>query len=217
MKKIFLLFAFVLTAIHLYADDWGTCGEGLIFEYSTSTQTLTISKAGYGTGEMWEYNSTTNTAPWYPYSNKIHKLVISEGVRTIETKAFSSCSNLAFIEVDEGNTFFDSRSHCNAIIYTSSNELVLGCKSSVIPSGVTSIGDQAFMGSSGLRSITIPNSVKSIGLMAFGGCTGLTSITIGSGVTYIGSQAFDGCTGITSIAIPNSVTTIGILAFQNCI
>ena len=128
----------------MYADDWGTCGEGLIYEYSTSTQTLTISKAGYGTGEMWEYNTTTNTAPWYPYSNKIHKLVISEGVRTIETKAFSSCSNLAFIEVDEGNTFFDSRSNCNAIIYTSSNELVLGCKSSVIPSGVTSIGNYAF-------------------------------------------------------------------------
>ena len=144
MKKILLLFVFVLTAIHLYADDWGTCGEGLIYEYSTSTQTLTISKAGYGTGEMWEYNTTTNTAPWYPYSNKIHKLVISEGVRTIETKAFSSCSNLAFIEVDEGNTFFDSRSNCNAIIYTSSNELVLGCKSSVIPSGVTSIGNYAF-------------------------------------------------------------------------
>ena len=56
-------------------------------------------------------------------------------------------------------------------------------------------------------------SVTSIGEFAFSGCTGLTSVTIPSSVTEIGEEAFRGCTGLTSVTIPNSVTSIGYSAF----
>ena len=82
--------------------------------------------------------------------------------------------------------------------------------------GVTSIGDNAFSGCTGLTSITIPGSVTSIGSYAFHGCTGLTSVTIGKGVTSIGGFAFEGCTGLTSITIPDSVTSIDEYAFWGC-
>ena len=91
----------------------------------------------------------------------------------------------------------------------------------VIPSeyeggAVTSIGNAAFLGCTGLTSITIPDSVTSIGDFAFSGCSGLTSITIPDSVTSIGWYAFSGCTSLTSVTIPDSVTSIGIDAFSGC-
>jgi len=48
----------------------------------------------------------------------------------------------------------------------------------VIEQGVTSIGNNAFMGLIYLTSVTIPNSVKRIGNNAFDNCVNLTSIII---------------------------------------
>ncbi|MBQ9667825.1 MAG: leucine-rich repeat domain-containing protein [Prevotella sp.] len=66
------------------------------------------------------------------------------------------------------------------------------------------------------RSKVIPSSVTSIGDYAFSGCSGLTSATIPSGVTSIGSSAFSSCSGLTSVTIPSSVKNIGYCAFVNC-
>jgi BspA type Leucine rich repeat region (6 copies)/Bacterial Ig domain len=86
---------------------------------------------------------------------------------------------------------------------------------------VTSIGDDAFEGSSLhsvtiSSSVTIPDSVTSIGSYAFGFCNGLLSVTIGNGVTSIGSNAFVCCTSLGSVTIGNSVTSIGPHAFDTC-
>ena len=86
----------------------------------------------------------------------------------------------------------------------------------VIPNGVTTIGEAAFVGCIGLISVTIGDSVISIGNSAFYGCTELTTVLIGSGVTTIGYEAFYGCTGLTSVNIGNSVTNIGGRAFYRC-
>ena len=81
---------------------------------------------------------------------------------------------------------------------------------------VTSIGESAFEGCTGLTSVTIPSTVTSIGNSAFKGCTGLTSVTIPSSVTSIGNSAFEGCNGLTSVTIPSSVTSIGENVLFDC-
>ena len=143
-------------------------------------------------------------------------VTIPNSVTTIGSYAFVDCNSLTNMVVESGNPKYDSRNNCNAIIETSSNTLMAGCKNTIIPNNVTSIGEGAFSGCSGLTSITIPNSVTSIGGSAFCGCSGLTSITIPNSVTSIESAAFGYCSGLTSITIPNSVTSIGAWTFAYC-
>ena len=66
---------------------------------------------------------------------------------------------------------------------------------------VTSIGNSAFNGCTGLTSITIPESVTSIGAYVFKNCTSLTSITIPEGVISIDIAPFAYCTNLTSITV----------------
>ena len=120
----------------------------------------------------------------------LKSIKIPSSVTNIGNGVFSECISMTSIIVDSGNSVYDSREGCNAIIKTSENELVAGCKSTTIPNSVTSIGQNAFWGCRGLTSITIPNSVTSIGKWAFTHCSGLTNITIPNSVTSIGGNAF---------------------------
>ena len=102
----------------------------------------------------------------------------------------------------------------------SSNLSTVVIPSTVVNNGttytVTSIGNSAFYGCSGLTAIQIPSSVTSIGDKAFYRCSGLTAVEIPSSVTSIGNYAFYGCSGLTAVEIPNSVTSIGEWAFSWC-
>ena len=144
--------------------------------------------------------------------SELASVTIPASVKNIGTMAFPDCK----IIVDKNNPKYDSRDNCNGIIETASNTLIVGNSNTIIPNSVTSIGDGAFRGCTGLTSVTIPNSVTSIGGSAFYGCSGLTSVTIPNSVTSIGDHAFEYCSGLTSVTIGNSVTSIGDGAFKWC-
>ena len=142
--------------------------------------------------------------------SSLTSITIPDSVTSISHYAFSHCTSLTSIKVDENNKVYDSRDNCNAIIETETNTLIAGCKSTIIPDSVTSIGEYAFAYCSSLTSITIPDSVTSIDNWAFAYCSSLTSITI------LGDSAFSDCSSLTSITIGNSVTYIGEGAFSLC-
>ena len=152
----------------------------------------------------------------FEHCSSLTSITIGDSVTSIGDYAFYCCSSLTSIVVSEGNNVYDSRNNCNAIIETSTNTLILGCNTTVIPDGVTSIGYEAFCVCSSLTSITIPDSVMSIEERAFSGCSSLTSITIPDSVTSIGDYAFSGCSSLTSITIPDSVMSIEKRAFYYC-
>ena len=99
--------------------------------------------------------------------SSLTSVIIPQSVTSIGEWAFIRCSSLSSMIVESRNTKYDSRNICNAIIETASNTLIAGCKNTVIPNSVTSIGEWAFYECSKLTSITIPNSVTSIGNKAF--------------------------------------------------
>ena len=175
------------------------------FEYCSGLTSVTIGNSVKSIGE-YAFGGCSG----------LTSVTIPNSVTSIGQSAFVNCSGLTSITVESGNTVYDSRENCNAIILTSTNELIVGCKNTVIPNSVTSIGQGAFSGCSGLTSLTIPNSVTSIGDGAFSFCSGLTSITIPNSVTSIGWIVFKMCTALTSVTIPNSVTSIGEEAFFRC-
>ncbi len=175
----------------------------------------------------------------------LRSVSIPHSITEIGIEAFRGCSGLTSITVAEGNTIYDSRNRCNAIIKTASNTLITGCMNTIIPESVTSIGSYAFEGCSRLRTVTIHESVTSIYMSAFSGCIGLTSVTInnnaiasktyrssfslanvfgtqvknyvfGDAVQSIGAYACYGCSDLTSVIIGNSVTEIGCYAFEDC-
>jgi uncharacterized repeat protein (TIGR02543 family) len=107
----------------------------------------------------------------------------------------------------------------NNVVTTST----LTCAGSVIiPSGVTSIGADAFSKSGKtaaeqlrITSISISNTVTSVGNSAFRFNKGVTSLTIGSGVTSIGDRSFEAFSALSTLVIPGNVRTMGIWAFAD--
>ena len=172
---------------------------------------------------------------------RISSISIPNTVKTIYGRAFNDCSNLesiyipvsvtniaegsgsggAFspeyltnIVVAEGNSNYDSRNNCNAIIKTSTKKLIYGCDNTIIPNDIKQIGTWAFADCKGLKNITIPSGVWKIGESAFRRATNLVSITIPETVTTIDSYAFDGCSQLVNIDIPQSITSLGTGVFN---
>jgi hypothetical protein len=144
-------------------------------------------------------------------------ITIPAGITSIATNAFVNCNNLESITVDPANTTYASE---GGILYNKAKTELLNVPPKisgavVIPAGVTTIGQAAFDGCTGLTGITIPDSVTSIGNYAIQSCNGLTSVTLPTSITIIEVGVFFG-TGLTSIDIPTGVTSIGMRAFQNC-
>ena len=223
MKRIFLLFSLLLGVLSAWAYDVEL--DGIFYNLDKENKTASVASYSYkGAVVIPEtisvdgkaYTVTSLGENCFSGCWGLTSITIPNSVTRIGEYCFSSCGGLESIVVESGNTVYDSRENCNAIIETATNTMHSGCKNTTIPNSVTSLGDGCFSGCWGLTSITIPSSVTSLGEYCFSDCSGLTSITIPNSVTSLGNGCFWFCSGLTSITIPNSVTRLGNQCFYEC-
>ena len=133
--------------------------------------------------------------------SSITSVFIPKSVSSINKTAFMGCSKLESIVVEEGNSSYDSRNNCNAIIETKNNKLIRGCSKTIIPDTVITIGKSAFSDCFKLKSIKIPYNIKTIEDYAFG--FSLNTLIINNDVIDIDKKALFRCKNLQSIHIPS--------------
>ena len=149
--------------------------------------------------------------------NKITSVNVPASVTSINPLAFVGCTAIENIVVAKENTVYYSEN--NAILKKDNDvvTLVVGCKTTVIPENVSTIGDYAFYGVIGLTEINIPGSVVTVGDYAFAN-TGIVEIRLHVSVVTVGAGAFEGCSSLNKVIVleNSALETIKSSAFKGC-
>ena len=180
----------------------------------TSIGTDAFANAGISTLTLAEGIQTIGQ---YAFCNNYRMTAISfpSTLSSYGTGAFQGCYGLATIGMNNNSgTYYRASGNC--LYEVSGRSVVLGCKTSTIPTSsytVNKIGAGAF--NKMIRydanvNLTIPSNITSIGDSAFYDCDGIMSVSFsGSGLTTLMAYAFYGCTGLTTITLPSSFSYFG--------
>lgn len=177
-------------------------------------------------------------------------VTIPASVETIQSNAFYGCYNIADVTIESADTSIAVGVFTNTYWYNNypsdyiviDSTLLLYYKGSdanvLLPIGVTTIGNGAFMNNDSIESISITSSITEIKSYAFYGCSNLSTINYAyedMDITY-GALCFTGTawydnfeseyviigdtligfkgTGTTAY-VPTGVTTVNTYAFYN--
>ena len=145
---------------------------------------------------------------------KISTLALPKAFVNIDREMFDDCNDISSLSISDENAKYRSESNC--IIERDTNTIVMGCKSSEIPTeGNIRIAKKAFYECKGLQSMIIPSNVIEIGEYAFA-CSELTELTISAGIKVISDGAFLKCYTLNTITFSEGTEVIGNKAFYLC-
>lgn len=153
----------------------------------------------------------TLTAAWEDASERFEYEIIDGYATVTGVKNGSSSKTLTIPQTIAGFTV-------NAIGEAAfANTLQEQFSSIILPSTVTSIGDDAFSNCVDITFAFSGAKLTEIGENAFENCNALTDIAFGEGLTEISSNAFFKCESLTSLVFPASLTAVEESAFEGCI
>ena len=141
----------------------------------------------------------------------LESIHIPARVYAISSNEFSDCTSLKKITVDEDNPYYYSKDNC--IIDRQTGVLVKGCKTSVIPEGVTAIGESAFRFVRGIDTLVIPDTVTQIGEDAFYDAEITGKLTIPGSIAVLPEYSFSS-SNINELVLSEGVTTIAEDSFD---
>lgn len=161
----------------------------------------------------------------FAYNLDIQIVCLPSRLVSIGEKAFSSCRNLSWIDVNNSRSPLKEirNEHYNILpdsLISIGKAAFDHCSSLwgkiVIPNGVTEICDGTFAWCSKLEEVGLPSTLTRIGNDAFQWCTSLYRFSGPSSLKTIGYSAFEFCESLYTVSIPMSIQNVGSMAFYGC-
>lgn len=143
---------------------------------------------------------------------------IPEGVSEIGESAFCECRNLKSVSIPSSVKSIGKHAF-NFVGLTAVHitDIAAWCEIDFVDyyywSNPLYYAHHLYMNGIEVKDLVIPDGVTSIGNFAFGGCSGLTSVTIPKSITSIGAVAFDGCDLPTVVSLIDNPFVISSSTF----
>ena len=173
--------------------------------------------AFYGCTNLFEISIPQSTesirANAFQGCNKLSTIHIPAKVNNIEAAAFADCRGLNSITVATDNTKYIVDGDC--LIDTTTDTLLRGLPTSVIPSYIKALQSYCFSGTD-VEAVSIPDGIKAVTSNAFTRCEKLTELYLPSSLIELGATCFYCCYKLQNVTIPESVSTIRSYAFAEC-
>lgn len=244
MKHLFLtsliqIIFIVFSSVHVYAYD--ACINGVCYNLVNKAHIATVVEGTTKySGDIIipktvvynneEYIVTDIDAMAFYLCKQLSSITIPETIKKIGGYAFYGCKslkkvnitdlaawcNIEFVDYNSNPVFFSGNLSLNG-------ELI---KDLVIPTSVTKIGKNAFVGMTSLSSVSISPSVKEVGYNAFFDCPSLKTIYIqdlASWCKIVWDNSFNYSHNIylngkkiTNLIIPDTLSELTKSAFYGC-
>ena len=136
----------------------------------------------------------------------MHSINIHKNIQSISGNAFELCYELDEINVSVENPYYTSVKDSNALLSKDGKTLLVGCRTTVIPERVETIGHNAFGGRYSKLMLCIPENIKSIEAFAFSGCNAICEVILPESLHSIGSYAFSRCVNLSTVQMSAPVT-----------
>lgn len=151
-------------------------------------------------------------------AEKVKEIIVHDGVKEIETNAFSGCVNIEKVTVP----FIGSSVEDNGIFVSIFNSQELKTLKQITITKETKVADKAFQRLASVEQLTLAPGTDSIGEYAFAGCAAISSINnFPTTLREIGRYTFRGCTKLSNEFVASHLTdSVEIIyegAYADCV